>query len=354
MLAFIVFLSISNPSPTLAAPRCVVPSTGNWVVIEDCDLERSATASGNVLVNNRAILRILDNRSLGIDFSSSRLQVSPGSKVLISPNGKLLTAVKNGRSGNGGGDGSSSSSIFPPPPEYIKFGSRTRLVLDFNTPTRGDRGFRIEFPEPIPGSFLDYLPQSSSGISFPENFCGFRVKNPGHFVWLDSAGKVVDDEFFNSAPDNGPTIRELFGDQFDFMGVGIEFAGPIGACEGEQKEWKFPFPLTTGDSSPSGKNLGFVAVERDLRLVIELFDDIDFIKDAGSTAKPIDIDKLFGKDIREQLKKLIKQYNKTFDFSSAQEKTKACKAIKYVNKLCEAGKTSEFDLDNCAYDFGCN
>ncbi|MGB6463921.1 MAG: hypothetical protein WBF38_06840 [Nitrosotalea sp.] len=59
------------------------PSSGTWTVSKTCTLGSNFQTSGNVIVQNGAVLRVPFGVSLKIDFSQHNLQVNSGGGVLI-------------------------------------------------------------------------------------------------------------------------------------------------------------------------------------------------------------------------------------------------------------------------------
>lgn len=72
-----------------AAPPCVVPTAGNWVITADCDLLDDAIAPQNVAVQNNATLSVPENVTLSIDYSTYALRVINGSTVHIANGGRI-------------------------------------------------------------------------------------------------------------------------------------------------------------------------------------------------------------------------------------------------------------------------
>jgi len=64
-------------------PPCSPPSSGDWIIVSSCTMSSSATAPGNVIVQNNSVLTIPAGASLDIDFVNNYLLVKSGSGVLI-------------------------------------------------------------------------------------------------------------------------------------------------------------------------------------------------------------------------------------------------------------------------------
>ena len=67
---------------------CLVPSTGNWTITQNCKLITSATSPANVLVSNNSLLTIPSGVTLTIP-SGSNITVESGSGVLVKSTGSL-------------------------------------------------------------------------------------------------------------------------------------------------------------------------------------------------------------------------------------------------------------------------
>ncbi|MDH3384733.1 MAG: DUF2334 domain-containing protein [Nitrosopumilus sp.] len=68
---------------------CVVPESGDWVIIEDCVLETNSIAPANVIVQNNSILAIPFGVTLDLDFLQFNLTVEFGSSVMIKSGGTI-------------------------------------------------------------------------------------------------------------------------------------------------------------------------------------------------------------------------------------------------------------------------
>ena len=60
------------------------------MVTQDCTLSGSATAPGNVIVEENITLTIAENASLDIDFANRHLKNKSGGKVVIESGGKIF------------------------------------------------------------------------------------------------------------------------------------------------------------------------------------------------------------------------------------------------------------------------
>ncbi|MDH7447418.1 hypothetical protein [Aquimarina sp. 2201CG14-23] len=205
--------------------------------------------------------------------------------------------IDDGNDGGGGGngDGTPNPEDFPQLPSHIELSGGHNIIVDFTTII--DENPKIT----IPVSYLPELPQYDGEIIFPNNFCGMRILKADRFIWLDQGGQVVDTFPYNYVPENGPddSIQELFGDNY-YLG-GVEFTGPIGACDEANENWSFPYPFTQTDP----------VMNEPLKLVIELLagSEIEFLNYNIHPQEPLGADELF-EDV--DFNELIEFFNETF------------------------------------------
>ena len=69
--------------------ECAPPTSGDWVVPQNCTLSQDATALANVIINQNVTLTIAAGVVLDIDLSSYHLKVKDGGKVVIRDGGKI-------------------------------------------------------------------------------------------------------------------------------------------------------------------------------------------------------------------------------------------------------------------------
>ncbi len=74
---------------TVTSIPCSPPGSGDWIITSSCTLTSSATAPGDVIIQNGAVLTILPGRSLDIDFANNFLKIKSGSGILIRSGGSL-------------------------------------------------------------------------------------------------------------------------------------------------------------------------------------------------------------------------------------------------------------------------
>ena len=197
----------------------------------------------------------------------------------------------------GGGDGVTPED-FPQLPDYVQLSYGTlgmqnyRVEVDFTNMIDSKPTIKI------PVQFMPVLPEYDGEVIFPNNFCGLRIRKPSRFIWLDNGGQVVNSFPYNYVPEDS-SVEELFG--FSVYADGIEFTGPVGACEEANENWHFPFPFTQTET----------VMNQPLHLVIELEQDseIELLNYNVKPQEPLDVDELFEEvDFNE----LISYFNETF------------------------------------------
>ncbi|WP_413167730.1 hypothetical protein ACL6C3_13630 [Capilliphycus salinus ALCB114379] len=209
---------------------------------------------------------------------------------------------------------------FPTLPAYIKLTSGTlgsqnyRILVDFSRTIEGQ-------PEiTLPTQFLPQLPTYDGEVLFPDNFCGLQVMRASRFLWLDTANNVVDEHPYNFIPES-QSLKDIENGETFYLG-GINFTGPIGACNDGSGTWSFPFPLTKEGKNPFAN----------LKLVIELEGDskIEFLN-YNFSKQPLKADKIF-KEI--SLDKILKQLQEQFDDSNSKKRLENFED--FVEEVCEA------------------
>ena len=92
----IYITSLSQTSTTITVnvqnnPPCSPPALGDWIVVASCTVSSNAAViTGDVIVQNNAVLTIQNNVSLDIDFTQHHLLVKSGSGVLVKSGGKIF------------------------------------------------------------------------------------------------------------------------------------------------------------------------------------------------------------------------------------------------------------------------
>jgi len=85
------YFDLTNPwmvgSIIINPEECQVPSSGNWMIGQNCKLMTSATTPANVIVQNNSVLEIPNGVTLDIDFANFNLTIKSGSGVLIKSGG---------------------------------------------------------------------------------------------------------------------------------------------------------------------------------------------------------------------------------------------------------------------------
>ena len=199
---------------------------------------------------------------------------------------------------NPGGGNNVTPEDFPQLPDYVQLSYGTlgmqnyRVEVDFTNIIDSKPTIKI------PVQFLPVLPEYDGEVIFPNNFCGLRIRKPSRFLWLDNGGQLVNSFPYNYVPEDS-SVEELFG--FSVYADGIEFTGPVGACEEANENWHFPFPFTQTET----------VMNQPLHLVIELEQDseIELLNYNVKPQEPLDVDELFEEvDFNE----LISYFNETF------------------------------------------
>ena len=80
----------SEFSSCVEAETCSPPISGNWVVMESCTFEGTATAPANVIVETGIALTIDTGAALDINFTNFHLLIKNGAKVVIKDGGKIF------------------------------------------------------------------------------------------------------------------------------------------------------------------------------------------------------------------------------------------------------------------------
>lgn len=79
-------ITFNSAAPT---PGICSPTSGNWTITLSCTIIDDISVTGNVDVQNNAVLTIENGASLDIDFTAKYLKVHSGSGVLIKSGGKI-------------------------------------------------------------------------------------------------------------------------------------------------------------------------------------------------------------------------------------------------------------------------
>ena len=70
-------------------PSCIPPGSGNWTISSSCILNTSHVATGNVTVENNAILIVPSGVTLDIDYTSFDLIIKSGGNIIVKLGGKI-------------------------------------------------------------------------------------------------------------------------------------------------------------------------------------------------------------------------------------------------------------------------
>jgi len=76
---------------SVGAPNdCTSPSSGNWIVTQDCTISVDATINGgNLIVQNNSVLTIDNGSSLDVDLVNYHINVESGSGILVKAGSKI-------------------------------------------------------------------------------------------------------------------------------------------------------------------------------------------------------------------------------------------------------------------------
>ena len=68
---------------------CIVPSSGDWTIIENCSISSTKTAPANVRVEDGITLTISSTGSFNMDLSSHHITIGDDSRLIIEDGGKI-------------------------------------------------------------------------------------------------------------------------------------------------------------------------------------------------------------------------------------------------------------------------
>lgn len=68
---------------------CVIPVSGDWTITQDCTFSGTASAPANVLVQDNAVLTIVNGASLDVNLVNNKITVQEGSGIMIKQGGKI-------------------------------------------------------------------------------------------------------------------------------------------------------------------------------------------------------------------------------------------------------------------------
>lgn len=219
--------------------------------------------------------------------------------------------VASPRPPGGGPDDGASVAGLPEPPRWIDFTHARRVVVDFTTIIENHP--RITLPLDL---LPDYLPLDEDGAKvIPDNFCGLRMIDADEVIWETARGAVETDFPYNRIESfNTPELEP-------FQLGGVDFTGPIGACEEANEPWQFFFPITqnsTGGPPPAR------------RLTVELpTGSIEFLNFNIHAGEPLDARELFSDEAFETMKAIAEV------FESLEIDNGYCSIDAYVQKVCE-------------------
>lgn len=86
-------LLITDPKSGVTTPRidvaaavvgaCTVPTTGDWIVTEECAIQNTVTMPGNVIVLSGVVLHIMNGARFDVDFDNHYLKIEHGGGVRL-------------------------------------------------------------------------------------------------------------------------------------------------------------------------------------------------------------------------------------------------------------------------------
>jgi len=79
--SYIFFENLPDP--------CIIPSSGNMVIMSSCTINVSVAVPASVIVKSDAVMTILSGGTLDINFASFNLTVESGGGVLIKAGGTI-------------------------------------------------------------------------------------------------------------------------------------------------------------------------------------------------------------------------------------------------------------------------
>ena len=82
-----LFVTFGRNTPS--DPPCSPPVSGNWIIIQNCELMTNTSINANVVIQNNSILTIPNGITLDIDFANFNLTVESGSGIEIKSGGAI-------------------------------------------------------------------------------------------------------------------------------------------------------------------------------------------------------------------------------------------------------------------------
>lgn len=220
------------------------------------------------------------------------------------------------------GPGSGDSSVgpttadLPGPPDWITItdSGNANIVLRLGSQANNEQGYHLTIHHSL---LPENLPMDDEfNQIIPDNICGLRIFRPSATFWETADGELVED---------GTHLANMsYGGELATHALhGIDFTGPMGACDDNDGggSWQFPFPLTTGDHD---------AATQSLRLIVEFPDPVAFLNFNIHPGEPLDASELFSDDVFEKLKEIAE------NFAELNEDNGYCEGVQgYMIEVCD-------------------
>lgn len=87
------FLSIVLRHPTISAPGCTVPDSGDWLIATSCDLIEDTYFANNITIGSGVVFTIKANVTLTINFNTKKITVLDGGELFIESGGKVSSML---------------------------------------------------------------------------------------------------------------------------------------------------------------------------------------------------------------------------------------------------------------------
>lgn len=83
-------LNSTNGDSTDSGSNCNPPSSGDWVITQNCTLTSSATVPNNLIINDGYSLTLNSNVTLDMNLGYYKILVKPNSKIIINSGAKII------------------------------------------------------------------------------------------------------------------------------------------------------------------------------------------------------------------------------------------------------------------------
>jgi hypothetical protein len=78
-----------SPIDVVDSNDCILPHTGDWIIVESCTLTSDIIASANISIQNNSILTIPDGVTLDVDLENYNITVKSDSAIIILQGGTI-------------------------------------------------------------------------------------------------------------------------------------------------------------------------------------------------------------------------------------------------------------------------